>query len=140
MNRATVVPDGEEKVGVCTCCARPMYSGCGGIVVDDEEVAGYWYRWSEGHEGRFVIAIAWEENEDYVATAWGDAAPEGISYGIQEISDSPWGEMSDYGRHLGRQELLESIGLRTTFFELGDILAANESNLSLRIKERYDLL
>lgn len=140
MNRATVVPDGEEKVGACTCCARPMYSGCGGIVVDGEEIAGYWYRWSEGHEGRFVIAIAWEENEGYVATAWGDATSEGISYGIQEIADSPWGEMSDYGRHLSRPELLESIGLRTTFFELVDILAANEPNLSLRIKERCDLL
>lgn len=103
-------------------------------------MAGYWYQWSEGHEGRFAVGVAWGEEEGFVATASGITASEGIRYGINEIEDSPWGDMSDYGRHLSRHELLELVSLRTKFFELVDALAAKEPNLSRRIKERYALL
>jgi hypothetical protein len=48
--------------------------------------------------------------------------------------------MSDYGRHLGRQEILALEEERTAFFKFADLLAAIEPNLSKRIKERYALV
>lgn len=117
-----------------------MFSACGGIVINGEEVAGYWYRWSEGHEGRFEIGIAWADSEAYVATAWGHTSAEGIQYGINEVKDSPWGDMSEYGMHMGRQNLLGLKTERERFFELADLLAVHETNLSRRIKERYALV
>lgn len=136
----TAIPDDKEVIRTCPCCGMSVFSACGGIVIDGEEVAGYWYRWSEGHEGRFEIALAWVNDEAYVATAWGHTSVEGIQYGVNEVDDSPWGDMSEYGTHLGRQSLLNLPAERGKFFELADTLAVHEPNLSKRIKGRYALV
>jgi len=140
MKMIGAIPDDEEVMKSCPCCGKPVFSACGGLQIDGEEIAGYWYRWSEGHEGRFEIALAWGDEEGYVATAWGRASLEGIQYGINEVADSPWGDMSDYGRHLGRAELLILDAAKARFFEFADLIAAHEPNLSKRIKSCYGLV
>ncbi len=133
-----VRPDDRERTDPCRCCGRPMYSACGAIVADGEEVASYWYRWSAGHEGRFAIAVAWTDDDSYVATASAEVSREGLSFGLHEVADSPFGDMSDYGRHLGRSELI-ALPAAKKFWKYVDVIAFKEPNLTPRVKSALGL-
>ena len=41
-----------------------MFWGHGWLTMESEAVAAYWYNWSAGHPGRFVVKLAlFEEDE-----------------------------------------------------------------------------
>jgi hypothetical protein len=99
---------------------------------DGREIAIYWYRWPEGHQGLFAIAIAWEADASYVATTLGEATLDGIRYTALDQSQSPFGDTSEFGVHLDRAELLE-LPDADVFWSYVDVVAANEPNLMPRI-------
>jgi hypothetical protein len=134
MNNYLVRPDERERTDPCRCCGRPTRSACGAIIADGREIASYWYRWPEGHEGRFAIAVAWDDGEPFVATATAQASRLGIRYGLHEVPECPFGDMSDYGRHVGRSELM-SLPAARTFWKFVDVIASHEPNLHPRVKQ-----
>ena len=85
-----------------------MYSGSGVIERLAVSVGAYWYQWSDGHEGRFVLAVAWGmegPHGERVVVLQGRASPDGRRYGILEPAESPW-DLSDIGPMLTRAEAL----------------------------------
>ena len=104
----TAVPHDAESTSDCRCCGRPMYSGSGVIERLAVSVGAYWYQWSDGHEGRFVLAVAWGmegPHGERVVVLQGRASPDGRRYGILEPAESPW-DLSDIGPMLTRAEAL----------------------------------
>jgi hypothetical protein len=133
-NDLIAVPDGDEESAECACCGRPLYSGGGTLENDAAVFAEYFYQWSEGHQGRFTLAIKPidEDGESEAAVAVIDARlSEGnLVYGVLEPEDSPW----DFGesRVMSRAEALEDFGA-SKLFELVDAVASKEDRLSSRV-------
>jgi len=134
----TAVPDGDEHTQACSCCGRAIYQGGGDLRSGNLGLADYWYRWSEGHQGRFHLAIHVRgqggepiENGGVVVIA-GRIDSENIVYFVAEPADSPWQDFGAYGSVISREKALEqaeSNGL----FDIVDAVAANETRLSSRI-------
>ena len=49
---------GDEDTSACVCCGRSVYEGIGWLLRGDDEIACYLYRWAEGHEVAFSLAVA----------------------------------------------------------------------------------
>jgi hypothetical protein len=126
--------EGDETVAACRCCGRPLYEGRGILKAKDGDLANYWYEWSEGHIGRFVLAIS-PCNEDSslrggVAVVSGRIDSGNIIYTVLDAVDSPWARTKSF-RILDREEALSISDL----FNLVDAIAANERRISSRILE-----
>src|SRR5262249_45535517 len=110
--------------------------GAGVLESNGSDLADYWYQWSEGHEGRFIVAVSPcnDRNEPrggvVVLSARIDA--ENLVYSIVEPQDSPWAGTELFGPLLSRAEALEG-SLMRDLFELLDAIVANERRLSSRI-------
>jgi len=133
-----VIPDGEEHESACSCCGRPIYSGYGELHTDTAALADYWYRWAEGHEGRFTLAVAIRDEsgepveDGGVFVISGRVDPESIVYSVLEPDDSPFGDFGAYGRVIDRETALANAGA-TNLFNLVDAISENERRLSSRI-------
>ena len=132
------IPDGEEHESACSCCGRPVYSGCGELHSDVAALADYWYRWSEGHEGRFTMAVAIRdelgepvENGGVVVLS-GRVDPENIVYSVLSPADSPWAGFGAYGHVIDRDAALANAG-PTNLFNIVDAISANEKRLASRV-------
>jgi hypothetical protein len=140
LNRGSLiaVPGGEEHIGACTCCGRPTYSGAGELTSSTGELADYWYRWSEGHQGRFTLAIAFrnefgEEIENGgVVVVSGRVDPHNIVYAVLSAEESPWPDFGAFGKVTERIEALARAE-STRLFEFVDAISAGEHRLSSRI-------
>jgi hypothetical protein len=90
----------------------PTYSGAGTLTTSSLAVADYWYRWSEGHQGRFTLAIAFrndfgEEVEDGgVVVVSGRVDPHDIVYVVLTPEESPWSDFGAFGKVTERDEAL----------------------------------
>jgi hypothetical protein len=136
MDRVVFVatPDGDEYETKCTCCGRPIYWGYGWLESGRAPLAAYWYQWSEGHEGRFCLAIARFDEEEHLVPgvvcvrAW--VHSNSIHYSVLEPPDAPWSDFGKFGAAAGREEALTD---KSRVFELVDAIAANEKRISSRI-------
>jgi hypothetical protein len=126
--------EGTEFETRCSCCGRPIYWGQGWLESGKSTLAAYWYQWSEGHQGRFVLAVArFNENDVLIpGVASAEACMEAgaIRYSILEPSETPWPDLSRFGPLLGREAVLQD---KTETFELIDAITANDRRLSSRI-------
>jgi hypothetical protein len=125
---------GTESEGTCQCCGRLTFEGIGVLSTDGIDVARYWYRWSEGHEGRFALAIATDD----------PAVPAGVGvvraqirdgsliYTVLDPDDSPWVSFGEFDPHLTRKDVLTP-DCQRIFFELVDLIVAREPRLASRI-------
>src|SRR5262249_39698836 len=133
-----VIPDGEENELSCSCCSRPIYSGYGELRTDASALVDYWYRWAEGHKGRFTIAVAFRdqfgepvENGGVVVLS-GRVDSENIVYSVLSPEESPLSEFGAYGQVIDRNTALDLAESRN-LFNVVDAITANESRLSRRI-------
>ena len=130
------VSNGEEHTDSCKCCGRPIYQGCGELRTEGKTLVDYWYRWSEGHEGRFALAVCPRSDNGepsvgvVVMSGWLDS--EGIHYAVLEPNDSPWPAFGAFGPILSRKQALEG-PIAQDLFGLVDAIVANERRLSSRI-------
>lgn len=133
-----IVPFGDEQTFACSCCGRPIYAGAGDIRSAEGGIADYWYRWSEGHQGLFHLAVHLrgtdgEPVEDGgVIVLSGQVDAENIVYSVVEPERSPWADFGAYGAAIGRSQALENAGT-TGLFDIVDSIAANEHRISSRI-------
>jgi hypothetical protein len=131
------MPEGDETTEACPCCGRPIYEGRGVLTSADHDLADYWYRWSEGHEGRFDLAVS--PCDDAGAPRGGVAVLSArleagnIIYLVVEPEDSPW-KGTATAPVLRRAQALDS-NLMPDLFALVDAIAANDRRLSKRISE-----
>lgn len=135
-----VEQDGEETTTLCECCGRPMFDGCGILRSGGNDLADYWYRWSDGHEQRFYLAISACDSNCFpvgglaVFSAHGDG--QGISYSVLGPEQSPWPSHPTFGPVLTREQVLSG-SIVPDVFALVDAIAANESRLASRILNAY---
>jgi hypothetical protein len=131
-----VEPDGEETATLCECCGRAMFDGCGILRSGEDDLADYWYRWSDGHEQRCYLAVSACDSNCCpvgglaVLSAHGDG--QGISYSVLGPGDSPWPSHPTFGPVLTREQVLSG-DIVPNVFALVDAIAANEPRLASRI-------
>jgi hypothetical protein len=129
-------PVGAESATACTCCGRPIFEGSGWLLQGEEELACYAYRWAEGHEMRFMLAIAGTTagvmRSGYVVISCA-RIDESLHYSVVEPDESPWGSSEEYGRPLSREEALASNGLYPDLWQLNDEIVRHEPRLAQRI-------
>jgi hypothetical protein len=132
------IPDGEEHESACSCCGRSIYAGCGELHTNARVIADYWYRWPEGHQGRFTMAVAIRdaagepiENGGVVALS-ARIDSENIVYSVLAPEDSPWSDFGAYGPVIDRDRALEASN-SSGLFNIVDAISANERRLSSRI-------
>ena len=109
-----------------------MYEGCGELQSHDSVIADYWYRWSEGHEGRFTLAVglyAHGERLGQVAVLSSRITDGNIIYTVLEPTASPWTDFGPFGSVVPREQALALPNL----FNVVDAIAANESRISTRV-------
>jgi hypothetical protein len=136
--RVRIEQRGEETQEACSCCGRPVYLGHGVLASERNDLANYWYRWSEGHDKRFVLAIR-PCNErgtpgSRVAVVSGRVESENLVYSLVDPQDSPWSDSNEFGSVLSRASVLEG-PLAAEVFALVDAITENERRLSSRILE-----
>jgi len=128
----------DEARSSCDCCGRPVHSGAGDLLIDGRPVADYWYRWPDGHEGRFDLAIcprgASGEHVEGMGVAVLSARIDAgnIIYSVLEPAAAPWSDFGAYGAMLSRAEAL-STNWDPGLFDLVDAVAAKEPRLVVRI-------
>lgn len=133
--QVTAMPEGDEFETQCGCCGRPIYWGHGWLESTGKALASYWYQWSEGHLGKFYLAVArFEANENLipgVSSVVGQITDEAIQYSIVNSLQANWGDMvKSFGPLLNREDSLIN---KTSIFELTDAIAANDPRISSRI-------
>lgn len=130
--RAT--PEGAEFETHCSCCGRPIYWGQGWLESPPATLATYWYQWSEGHQGRFMLALARFDSEEVlipgVVSVSACIEADAIQYSILEPSGAHWPDLSRFGSLLGRDAALQH---KAEIFVLIDAITANDQRISTRI-------
>ena len=118
--------------------ALTTYSGAGELASSTVVLADYWYRWTEGHEGRFALALAFrnevgEEIEDGgVVVVSGQVSPDNIVYAVLSPENSPWSDFGAFGKVRDREDALARAE-STRLFEFVDAISAGEHRLASRI-------
>src|SRR5688572_23044197 len=124
----TAESEGTESTTLCECCGRAIYEGYGVLRSGQDDLADYWYRWSEGHEQRFCLAIsACDSNSSPVGgLAVVSARREGDSlvYTVLEPDQSPWPDSPTFGPVLTREQALSG-QVTPNLFGLVDAIVAN---------------
>jgi len=101
---------------------------------EGQSLAAFWYQWSEGHQGRFSLAIARFDDEDFfvpgVVCVSARIEAQALVYTVLEPEAAPWPNFGTFGAIADRESALED---RQRVFALVDAIAANDSRLSTRI-------
>jgi hypothetical protein len=130
----TVEPEGEEFATSCACCGRPIYWGHGWLMSENHSLAAFWYQWSEGHQGRFSLAIARFDDQEVlvpgVVCVQAQIEDQALKYSVLEPSTVPWSTFGAFGAIAERAVGMED---KERVFSLVDAIAANEGRLSTRI-------
>ena len=99
-----------------------------------KSLSAFWYQWSEGHDGRFALAVARFDDEDClvpgVVCVTARIEDEALQYGVLEPDSCPWPNFGAFGFISIREEALLD---RQRVFALIDAIAENENRLSSRI-------
>jgi hypothetical protein len=127
---------GSETTDVCSCCGRLIFEGEGLLHLDELVLASYGYRYSEGHQARFVLGISplAKSGEPLAGLAVVQCASDGESliYRVLDPIESPWSDSNTLGKVLSRKQLLED-GVLPNLFELVDAVSAREPRISTRV-------
>ena len=103
-------------------------------MAEGRSLAAFWYQWSEGHQGRFSLAIARFDDEDClvpgVVCVSARIEAQALVYSVLEPQAAPWPNFGAFGAIADRESALED---RQTVFALIDAITANDSRLSTRI-------
>jgi hypothetical protein len=136
MGPHTVEAIGAESIDTCSCCGRSIFEGEGLLFLGEAVVAKYGYRYSEGHQARFVLGICPLGESGLpvagLAVARCQSDGESLIYRVLDPIESPWADSEALGKVLSRKEILEDSAL-PNFFELLDAIAARESRISSRV-------
>ena len=134
---ATVAePEGDEIETSCTCCGRSIFWGHGWLTSEDKSLAAYWYSWSTGHAGRFVLKLALFDEQDVLVPGVVSIAAhidqQAIHYSVVEPEEAIWSglDFTGFGPALSRAEAL---GHQKHLFAVVDAISARERRLSSRI-------
>jgi hypothetical protein len=120
----------------CPCCGRPIHHGTGWLLRGDEELAFYSYRWTEGHEARFYLAVAGTTSghmRQGFAVVSCRRRGDDLHYTAVGPEESPWEDSETLGRVLSREEALNPHGLYPDLWSLTDAIAQHEPRLAERI-------
>ena len=130
----SVEPEGEEFSTACSCCGRPIHWGHGWLTSSGRSLAAFWYQWSEGHLGRFALAVARFDEEDClipgVVCVLAKVEEQALQYSILEPETAPWSGFEAFG-HISRRE--QGLLDRQRVFALVDAITENDRRLSSRI-------
>ena len=128
-------PQGEESESICACCDRLLHEGEGVLISESGDLADYAYRWADGHESRFSLAVsACDEHGEPCGLAVVSCRSDGESliYSIVEPADSPWPDNDVFGPVLSRHQILVE-KLVPSLFNLVDAITTNDDRISSRI-------
>jgi hypothetical protein len=129
-------PIGAEEADSCPCCGRPIYEGTGWLLEGESEKAFYVYRWAEGHEVAFSLAVAGTVGEHmrngFVAISCRQE-DSNLNFSVYEAADSPWGDTDEFGPLLSRAQALDPEGLYPDLWGLVDRITELEPRLADRI-------
>jgi hypothetical protein len=132
---------GEEQEQACPDCGRGIHEGEGILVADGVDAASYAYRWSEGHEARFHIAVAGVAPDgtmrDGFVVLSASLRDGNLVFAVVEEDESPWASSEFMGRVLSREEALHGPAY-PDLFALTDAITAHEERLSRRILDSID--
>ena len=125
-----------EATSACSCCGRSVHQGTGWLLRGEEEAACYRYRWAEGHDVAFSLAVAGtiegSMRPGFVAVSCHQKG-EDLSYSVTEPADSPWQESESLGPVLSRLEALDANGHYPDLWHLVDTIVQHEPRLAQRI-------
>lgn len=97
-------------------------------------LAAFWYQWSEGHQGRFNLAIARFTDEEIlvpgVVCIRAQIEDQALKFDVLEPSAVPWSSFGAFGAVAERAIALKD---RQRIFSLVDAITANDCRLSTRI-------
>jgi len=134
---ATVAePEGDEIQTSCSCCGRSIFWDHGWLTSEGKSLAAYWYNWSTGHSGRFVLKLALFDEQDVLVPGVVSIAArieqQAIHYSIVEPKEAIWSglDLSRFGPAMRRAE---SLSHKKHLFAVVDAIAAREGRLSSRI-------
>jgi hypothetical protein len=128
-------PDGVEERSTCPCCGRAAIEGSGFLLSPDRDLASYEYRWIEGHDPEFFLAIVPFDAEERLiglAAVSCTKTSDQLVYHVLDAEDSPWAETDVLRPFLGRDSILRD-GAIPNFFALVDSIVAAEARLYNRI-------
>ena len=132
----TADSEGAETTTLCTCCGRAMYAGYGVLRSGQDDLADYWYQWSDGHEQRFCLAVSACDSNSCpvggIAVVSACREGDGLVYTVLEPDQSPWPDSPTFGPILTREQTLSG-QITPNLFALVDAIVANESRLSSRV-------
>ena len=127
-------PEGEELVAPCRCCGRSVYQGSGSIVQRTDVVADYWYSWSDGHDGRFTLAVRWgEPRKERIVVVACQPKQTGVEMSILDPQQNPWPRLASIGRVMARAEAVMDPD-HPKYFEFLDAVVISERRLSDRLR------
>ena len=128
-------PRGDEEIESCPDCGRSIYEGMGILIRDGSDLATYAYRWSEGHESRFSLAIAGVTDgvmRDGFVVVSSHSVGDDLHFSVVDPADAPWGDTEEFGRVLNRNEALNGSSY-PDLFDLVDAITQYEPRLVSRI-------
>lgn len=129
-------PVKNELSRPCPCCGRSIHEGSGWLLAGNEERACYSYRWSEGHDVRFILAIAGvtagEMRQGFAIVSCAKIG-EALQYSAINPEGSPWEASDAIGRPLTREEVLAPEGPYPDLWQLTDAIVQHEPRLAERI-------
>lgn len=115
-----------------------MYTGAGELFAEQHVIADYWYRWADGHEVRFHLAVCPRGQNGEPVERAGVAVlsarqdSENLVYSVVEPHNSPWSDFGAFGAVLPRASALAS-AWEPSLFALVDAVSAKETRLADRI-------
>ncbi|MGO4549585.1 hypothetical protein AB4059_00555 [Lysobacter sp. 2RAF19] len=119
-----------------------MHQGSGWLLRGDEEIAFYSYRWTDGHEIRFFLAVAGTASghmRQGFAVVSCQRLGDDLYYTAVDSEASPWEDSEMMGRVLSREEALDPHGLYPDLWSLTDAIAQHEPRLAQRILAAYGM-
>ena len=135
----TTEPVDSEHTEACTCCGRSIFEGTGWLLQGDRELANYSYRWSDGHDIAFSLAIAGTDGEHmrngFVVVSCRRKDTD-LSYSVVEPEDAAWGTTENLGPVLTREQALDPRGLYPDLWSLVDAISELEPRLAARIRSQ----
>ena len=101
---------------------------------EGRSLAAFWYQWSEGHQGRFRLAVARFNEEDVlipgVVCMAAVIKEDALHYGVCEANEAPWPDFGAFGPVAEREHALDD---KDWLFTLVDAITENDPRLSSRI-------
>lgn len=133
-DKFSVFEEEELESTSCGCCESEIKIFCGRVENQLGDVeADYWLRVPTGHPNKFTVAVSISKNEhSRVAVLYGENNEDGLTYWIQDLDNSPWEDFGDYGKVIGRDDVLAD-QYKAFYFDVVDEISASDTRLKAQI-------